>query len=410
MRRDQFIARKVVTSALLVLASVLGVSALAPQAMAVTTQAVLAPNTANQVVTLPAVTGFASSDVLLVGVSLNGAPVGTSLSFTSTTGLTPAYGYSFTAGMQEISFVGTQASVNATLASALISTGVAEGAFTIHVGAVLNSPNVYYLPSSGSFYEFASGDVSWTSARASAATAVFWGSTGHLSNITSSHENDFISCHVNAQNVWIGASDSAQEGTWIWVDGAESGTQFWQGDSSGSTTQPWNFASWAIGQPSTDNAGNDYGVTNWRGTNGFWNAVPNRPDRTMNGYLVEFAGPFTGVFTDQLTVAVGGGDYAISDVAPPNTACDSGAITPDAVVVTPSTGWLQSYARTKGAECARSWSPSWAVWAVPVSGGSVCNRGVYWSGTQWMQNPDLGWGNFDSALSGPWDGLSAPPG
>ena len=138
--------------------------------------------------------------------------------------------------------------------------------------------------------------------------------------------------------------------------------------------------------------------------------MPNRPDRTMNGYLVEFDGPFNGVFSDELTVAVGGGDYAISDDVPPNTACESGSITPDADVVIPSQGWLQSYARLQGAECAQGWNPSWAEWAVPVSGGSVCNRGVYWSGTQWMQNPDLGWGNFNSALSAPWDGLSAPPG
>lgn len=45
---------------------------------------------------------------------------------------------------------------------------------------------------------------------------------------------------------------------------------------------------------------------------------------------------------------------------------------------------------------------SWAQWATSVTGGWVCNRVVYWNGTQWMQAPSL----EDSSIAVPWDGVS----
>lgn len=57
------------------------------------------------------------------------------------------------------------------------------------------------------------------------------------------------------------------------------------------------------------------------------------------------------------------------------------------VVVTDPTGppppWYQSYALLSGHTCDTEWGPSWADWAVPYSGGAVCNRVVFFSGGQW---------------------------
>ena len=66
--------------------------------------------------------------------------------------------------------------------------------------------------------------------------------------------------------------------------------------------------------------------------------------------------------------------------------------------------WFQSYGRASDATCRPGWHASWAEWAVPSTGGWVCNRTVYWDGSAWMQNPDWAWGAIDPALTSAWDG------
>ncbi len=66
--------------------------------------------------------------------------------------------------------------------------------------------------------------------------------------------------------------------------------------------------------------------------------------------------------------------------------------------------WLQSHGRTQHEKCRTGWHPSWAEWAVDKTGGWVCNRTVYWSGSTWVQNPNAVWGTTDLSQNASWDG------
>jgi hypothetical protein len=256
---------------------------------------VLVANTSSQPAAagLLSVSGFGAFDNLLVGVALKDAPFGTTFAFASTSGLTPAYGYGFTNTMREVSFAGTLADINAALATMLISTGPVGGPFTIYLSASLNSPNLYYNATNDHFYSYVAGERTWTSALAGAQTQTVNGATGYLVTITDAQENDFIAHHTNTSNVWIGATDRNVEGTWTWASGPEAGITFWSGMSSGTTTPPFNYASWATSQPSNSGGNENYGITNWRGTLGLWNDSA-ETQRLNLGYIAEFSPPISG--------------------------------------------------------------------------------------------------------------------
>lgn len=64
---------------------------------------------------------------------------------------------------------------------------------------------------------------------------------GYLATVTSQAENDFLASRFKADDGswyqgWLGGSDAAQEGDWIWVDGPEANIRFWDADHTGS----WN--------------------------------------------------------------------------------------------------------------------------------------------------------------------------
>lgn len=66
--------------------------------------------------------------------------------------------------------------------------------------------------------------------------------------------------------------------------------------------------------------------------------------------------------------------------------------------------WLQSYGRAQQETCQIGWHASWAEWAVPTSGGWVCNRTIFWNGTTWVQNPNFVWGLMDPSETRARDG------
>lgn len=260
------------------------------------------------------VSGFQQTDTLLVSVSLTTPPTGTTFEFETTTGLTKAVGYTFADTMTAVNFTGTQDDVNAALASMLVTTGAATGTFDIKVSASISQANVYYNPANNHYYEYVqSSKISWTDALAAAAQKKLFGASGYLVTITDASENSFTSSKVSASDIWIGASDADKEGTWKWMSGPESGTVFWTGTGqSGSVQLPHNYASWdvATGEPndytyggdSCCQDGEDYAVTNWAGSKGLWNDVPNAAKAAENvqGYLVEYSPPsggFTGGFS-----------------------------------------------------------------------------------------------------------------
>jgi len=190
-----------------------------------------------------------------------------------------------------------------------------------------------YLPLTQHFYKYIpQNGITWTAAKAAAATSNYFGLQGYLATITSAEENLFISLKTLGTG-WIGASDAAVEGEWRWVTGPEGkngGLLFWKGsgymakiyplvygpvkDASGvSAYQNWNYWTKAYTSPSDsliwepNNSGGtrtihgeDYAhILNSIGSSDgsrYWNDLSNTgstdatSDYYPRGYLVEYGG------------------------------------------------------------------------------------------------------------------------
>jgi hypothetical protein len=63
-------------------------------------------------------------------------------------------------------------------------------------------------------YQFVYENVTWDAANSAAMAA-----GGHLVTITSAKEYQRVRGMVGSDPIWLGGTDSAQEGVWRWVDG-----------------------------------------------------------------------------------------------------------------------------------------------------------------------------------------------
>jgi len=72
----------------------------------------------------------------------------------------------------------------------------------------------------------------------------------HLARVDSAMQNSFIrktALDVNfSDNIWLGGSDAAVEGRWVWIDDA----QFWMGNFNGRPIDGL-FTAWDMGQPNS---------------------------------------------------------------------------------------------------------------------------------------------------------------
>jgi hypothetical protein len=99
-----------------------------------------------------------------------------------------------------------------------------------------------------------------------------------------------------AAYIWIGASDKATEGKWIW---AESATEFWNGDKTGSAVES-RYSNWGGTKSGTKNEPDDYdgqdaaaiGLAKWPagvnaelGVAGEWNDID---VKNRLYYIIEF--------------------------------------------------------------------------------------------------------------------------
>ncbi|MBL4843919.1 MAG: hypothetical protein JKY65_00215 [Planctomycetes bacterium] len=100
-------------------------------------------------------------------------------------------------------------------------------------------------PSNGNHYALvAASGISPTGARAAAAGLSFLAQPGHLANLTSQAETDFVVFNLYQFRGWLGGTYRTADSTWRFDDGPEAGTTFWVGGLGGSLGAtgyaPWN--------------------------------------------------------------------------------------------------------------------------------------------------------------------------
>lgn len=271
---------------------------------------VISPNPANFVLSTAnqdpgdfVLANFGSNDILLASVGLVNPPTGASFSFGTTTGLTISTGYTSWTGLTRISFTGTQANINAALASLSVATGTGAGDIKLSVSATVNEAGHFYNPINGHFYKPVTGSISYTGAKTAAAAATYKGQNGYLVTVTSAVEQDFVNLNTTQNNIWIALSDLNSEGTWYIDAGPEQGRVIWKTSVSGitnsttsnylssGTAQGGYYTNWDTGEPNNadGSTGEDHAVTKWNlGTK--WNDLRDGNTSGIGGYLIEFGG------------------------------------------------------------------------------------------------------------------------
>lgn len=157
----------------------------------------------------------------------------------------------------------------------------------------------------GHYYELVkkSGDapglgISWGDARDAAAAKTYLGMPGYLATLTSQSENDFVFASFDDFNsfagAWIAAREPANDGTWTWAAGPESGEVF------SHFAAPVTFANWGGAEPNNQQPTEDYGAialapfTAGGIGEGEWFDSPFVPTLATDpivGYIVEYSAP-----------------------------------------------------------------------------------------------------------------------
>jgi hypothetical protein len=226
--------------------------------------------------------GFTSTDVLLASIGFINPPAGTTFNLTTTTGLTPASGFTLTGNKGRLVFTGTMANINTALATLKINTGATAGSVQVSVSATVNPPGFYYNPINGHFYQPVTTGATYTAARAASLLTTFKGQQGYLVTITSADEDAFIFSNVPQSNIWFALTDEASEARWTIDAGPEKGTLIKINNGQLNGNIPGQYNNWAPGEPN-DSGNEDYAVTKWNGSQ--WNDLPNN---FSNPYVIEY--------------------------------------------------------------------------------------------------------------------------
>lgn len=252
------------------------------------------------------ISGFTSSAIILVGISLENNNSGTSLSFPIITGLTLSTGYSLFTSVTSINFRGTQHDVNVALKAMTLTMGAVRSDVRINISTQEYDADYFYNPVNNHFYRYISGTISYLTAKTNAGNTSYKGKQGYLVTITSGDENSFISTNTTGNNIWIALTDLDAEGRWKIDAGPELGTVIKTANSGGNVSGQYN--NWCSGEPN-DASGEDYAVTKWGGGS-CWNDVSGT-NTSVLGYIIEYSedfptvSNFTGVY--RASVVLNGG-------------------------------------------------------------------------------------------------------
>ena len=175
---------------------------------------------------------------------------------------------------------------------------------------LFNNPNVVYSEQTGSFYQVVNDGTndSWAAEAAEAAATTLNGVNGHLATITTQAERDYIINNVFAgDNAWIGGNDTAAEGTWVWVAGAEQGMSFYDEGTAAALNNA--YLDWTAGQPNDGDGTQDY-LYILNNNNQWADAIATGGSGFVDiqAYIIEWEG---GLFSDDNAVDTldgGGGD------------------------------------------------------------------------------------------------------
>jgi hypothetical protein len=127
-----------------------------------------------------------------------------------------------------------------------------------------------YNPDTTHYYATTSANASWEDANLEAQAA-----GGHLVTINNAAEETWLrDTFDDGYTYWIGFTDRAEEGKWIWASGEAVTYTHWAGG------EPNNLNPAVVGKDwikyYTD-AGEDYAIMNWIiGEVAYWNDVPNK--------------------------------------------------------------------------------------------------------------------------------------
>ena len=160
----------------------------------------------------------------------------------------------------------------------------------------------------GHTYKIITSPASWEDASATASEMSLAGQQGYLARVNSSRENaailEAVMAHLTEEQlavslaedgsetpfIWLGGSDKAQEGRWVWSD---NGDQFWEGDFNGKPVGGL-YTNWGV-QPDSASGDEDalaMGLGDWPepfydlGAAGQWNDLDGN---TTLAYVVEFS-------------------------------------------------------------------------------------------------------------------------
>ncbi len=111
---------------------------------------------------------------------------------------------------------------------------------------------------SGNYYLYDNSDKNYADHTTDAVASSYDGQSGYLVTVTSAQENWLAASIAGTERAWLGATDSAVEDEWRWVQGPDTGAQFWQGEAGGSAAPTGDeYENWNGGEPNDNGAGED---------------------------------------------------------------------------------------------------------------------------------------------------------